>query len=90
MQNVHVASGTGFHALSNGRLVLAVSLILRYVSSGKWRKLFTEAVLALKLNFQQLGLNLRGKPRVPFERAQNACLERALDSTCYFVCICTT
>jgi hypothetical protein len=48
MQNVHVVSKPEFHALSNGALVTAVSLIL---CTGKWIQHFTEAVLAFNLHF---------------------------------------
>jgi hypothetical protein len=37
-----------FHALSNGALVFAVSIIL---CKGKWVKLFTETLLAFNLTF---------------------------------------
>jgi hypothetical protein len=43
-----------FHALSNGALVFAVSLIL---CPGKWSKLFPETDLAFNLHFKQLGLH---------------------------------
>jgi hypothetical protein len=56
MQNAQVASIQKFHVLSNGALVFAVSLIL---CTGKWRKLFTEALLAFNLHFQHMGLNLQ-------------------------------
>ncbi len=56
MQNVHVVSRPKFYVLSNDALVLAASLIL---CTGKWRKLFTETVLAFNLHFQQLGINLQ-------------------------------
>ncbi len=56
MQNVHAVSTPGFHALSNGALVFAVSQIL---CTGKWRKLITEAVLAFNLHFQHIGLSFQ-------------------------------
>ncbi len=40
----------------NGVLGFDVSLLL---CTGKWSKLFTEALLALNLHFQHLGLNLQ-------------------------------
>jgi hypothetical protein len=55
MQNVHVVSRPEFHALSNGALVTAVSLIL---CTGKWIDHFTDTVLAFNLHFQHAGLNL--------------------------------
>ncbi len=55
MQNFHVVSRPKFHALSNGELAFALSLIL---CAWKWIKLFTEIVLGVNLHFQQLGLNL--------------------------------
>ncbi len=51
MQNVHVASRPELNVLSNGALVLAVSLI---VSTVKWIRLLTEAVLAILLHFQRI------------------------------------
>ncbi len=48
MQNDRVVSRPVFHALSNGALVFAVSRIL---CTGKWRKLFTETLLAFNLTF---------------------------------------
>ncbi len=45
-----------FHALSNGALVFAVSLIL---CTEKLIKLFTETVLAFNLHFQNIGINLQ-------------------------------
>jgi hypothetical protein len=55
MQNVHVVSRPGFHALSNGALLTAVSHIL---CTGKWMKLFRETWLAINLHFQHIELNL--------------------------------
>ncbi len=45
MQNVHVVSRPKFPVLSNGVLPFAVSQIF---CIGKWRKLFTETLLAFK------------------------------------------
>jgi hypothetical protein len=56
MQNVHVVSRPKFPVLSNGALPFAVSLIL---CTGKWRKHFTQTVLAFNLHFQHKGLNLK-------------------------------
>jgi hypothetical protein len=46
--NVVVAPRPVFHALSNGALVFGISHIL---CTGKWRKHFTETVLAFNLHF---------------------------------------
>jgi hypothetical protein len=48
MQNILVIFRPEFHALSNGALVTAVSLIL---CTGKWIQHFTETVLASNLHF---------------------------------------
>jgi hypothetical protein len=83
MLNVHVASRPVFHALSNGGLVFAVSLIL---STGKWRQHFTEALLAFNLHFQHIcRTGLTGKPNASFERALNFGLETALRLYIYFI-----
>jgi hypothetical protein len=56
MRNIFAVSIPKCHALSNGALRFPVCLIL---FAGKWRKLFTETVLAFNLHFQQLGLGLK-------------------------------
>ncbi len=58
MPNVLVVPSLKFHVLSNGVLAFAVSLIL---CTGIWKKLFTEALLAFKLNSQNISLNFQGK-----------------------------
>jgi hypothetical protein len=60
MQNAHEISlhHAQDHVLYNSAILFAVSLILCKVhENGK--KLFTETVLALSLNFQHIGLNLQ-------------------------------
>jgi hypothetical protein len=44
-----------FYVLSNGEFAFAACLKL---CTGKWIKLFTEAVLALNLHFEHIRLNL--------------------------------
>jgi hypothetical protein len=64
------------HALSNGALVSAVSLIL---CTGKWRKLFAETVLVcIQPPFLAVRTQLRGKTSAPFEKAGNFGLETAV------------
>jgi hypothetical protein len=55
MQNLNVAS-TIRHDFSNDAISFAVGLLL---CTGKWIKLFIEAVLVFNLHFQHIGLNLQ-------------------------------
>jgi hypothetical protein len=82
MQNVSIVSRPKFHALSNGDIVCAVSLIL---CTGKWIKLFTEAALPSNLHFQHSGTQLTGKPNASFKIALDFSLETALLFFIYFV-----
>jgi hypothetical protein len=56
MQNFHVVSRPKFHVISNGALGFGASLIL---CTGKWIKLFAEAVLSFNLHFQHMVLKLQ-------------------------------
>jgi hypothetical protein len=51
IQNVHAASRSEFHVLSNGALGFGGRLIF---CTGKWRKHFTETLLTFNFNFQHI------------------------------------
>ncbi len=57
MQNVHAVYRPTFHVLDNAALVFGVTLILYYIILYVI-KLFSETVLAFKLQFYHLEMNL--------------------------------
>jgi hypothetical protein len=83
MQNFHVVSRAKFNALSNGALGFAVSLILY---TGKWINLFKEIVLAFKLHFQHIGLNLEENQ---VHHSKKSEMVRIIIKILYLLCICT-
>ncbi len=65
MQNVNVVSRPNLHALSNGALVFALSLILL---TRKWIKTIHENWACIQHAFSAFKTQLTGKPSVPYER----------------------
>jgi hypothetical protein len=68
----HIVSKPGFHALSNGALVTALSLIL---CTRKCFKTIHGNCASIQLPFSAVRTALTGKPSAPFERAGNSGIE---------------
>jgi hypothetical protein len=56
MKNVDAVSRLDQHSVSNSAIAFAASLIL-CIGTGKWKTLFTKAVLAFKVHFQDIEVN---------------------------------
>jgi hypothetical protein len=73
MSNVHVVSKPKFHDLSNGALVVAVSLIL---CAGKWIQTIHGNCAFIQPPFSAFRTGLTGKPSAPFEREESKIVEK--------------